>query len=186
MASMGGQAKGSLFVHSRQYLGDAGWNELLATLATADRDVLSEQLATNLWYPVGLWNRLMQALVTTRGAPTVSALSRHIAAEDVNLLFKMLLKMGSPEFLLRRTEAIWSRYFDVGRFVASELQPQHWRLTLTAATGEEDAPSSIVCTYGVTSWVLEALALTGAHSSRLTHTRCRFHGADVCEWSVHW
>ena len=183
---MGGQAKGSLFVHARQYVGPTDWPDLLTTLATRDRELLSEHVATNVWYPVGLWNRLMQALLTARGAPVITSLSRHIAAEDVNFLFKMLLKMGSPEFLLRRTESIWSRYFDTGQFLATELEVHHWRLTLDAAKSEEDAPCSIVCTYGVTGWVSEAMALTGAQSSRLVHTRCRFHGAEVCEWSVHW
>ena len=98
----------------------------------------------------------------------------------------MLLKMGSPEFLLRRTEAIWSRYFEPGVFHAAELEERHWRLSLEAPTGENDAPSALTCTYGIIGWIVEALTLTGAQTGRLVHTRCRFHDAPQCEWSVHW
>ncbi len=183
---MTGQAKGSLFFHTRQFLGPADWRDLVASLPADDREFLGDHLSAHVWYPVSAYNRLMQSLLAMRDSATITALSRHIATEDLNLTFKMLLKMGSPEFLLRRTEAIWSRYFDRGRFLAAEVETHHWRLTLDAATAEDEAPCAIICTWGVPGWIAEALVLTGAPSGRLIHTRCRFHGADLCEWSVHW
>jgi hypothetical protein len=183
---MSGQAKGSLFLHSRQFLGPTGWHDTLAALGRADRDELDDRVATSVWYPIGLWNRLLRQVVTTRGAPTVTELSRHIAKADVNFLFRMLLKMGSPELMLRRCDVIWSRYFDVGTFRTAELEPRHWRLTLDASRDENDGPSVNVCTWATPGWIDEALALTGAQPGRLVHTRCRFDSADQCEWSLQW
>ncbi|HZS37691.1 MAG TPA: hypothetical protein VFF06_12730 [Polyangia bacterium] len=182
-----GRAKGSLFVQTRRFVGgDAKWRELLAKLPPADQRVLDEPFASNGWYPVALWNRLMDSFLAREGGPKVTELSRYIAAEDLNIVFKMLLKMGSPEFVLRRTEAIYLRYFDVGQFVALEQEPRKWKLTLEGATTREGAPGPVVCAWGVPGWLTEALVRTGAKGVRVTHARCRFQGAPKCEFSTSW
>jgi hypothetical protein len=182
-----GRAKGSLFVQTRRFVGgDAKWSELVATVSPADQRVLNEPFASNGWYPVALWNRLMDSYLAREGGPKVTELSRYIAAEDLNIVFKMLLKMGSPEFVLRRTEAIYLRYFDVGQFMAIELEPRKWKLTLEGTTARDGAPGPVICAWGVPGWLTEALVRTGAKNVRVTHAKCRFQGAPKCEFSTSW
>ena len=185
-----GTAKGALFLHARKFVmrlgGERAWLALLAGLRVADRDFLEGRISVGEWVPVGTWNRLMNAFVEGQGGDAAIELSRFVAAEDLNFLFKMLLKMGSPEFVLKRTSAIYLRYFDSGEFVTEELAPREWRLTLTAPTDEEAGPSEVVCTYGVCGWLVEALVRTGAKSAQVRHVKCRFHGAPRCEYKATW
>jgi hypothetical protein len=96
------------------------------------------------------------------------------------------LKMGSPEFVLGRTDSLWSRYFDVGTFENTEVAKRRWALKLTAPTGEDEAPGELTCGPGVCGWLTQALELTGVKAPRVVHTRCRFRHAPACEYEVTW
>jgi hypothetical protein len=182
-----GRAKGSLFLHSRRFVGgEEAWNRLLTSIDEPHRRALSEPFASNVWYPVVLWNRLMDAYLASAGGPKVMELARFVAAEDLNFVFKMLLKMGSPEFVLKRVESIYQRYFDSGAMTASEAGPRHWRVMLDGEADALAAPSAVVCGFGVPGWLTEALIRTGASGVRVAHSRCRYKGAPRCEFVVTW
>jgi hypothetical protein len=181
-----GRAKGSLFTHTRRYVGEKMWATLTEPLPKADRDLYEHGFASSGWYPVGMWNRLMEQYLAREGGPKVTELSRFIAAEDLNFVFRMLLKMGSPEFVLKRTEAIYLRYFDTGQFAAAAVENRRWKLTLEGPLGGEEAPGTVVCGFGVAGWLTEALVRTGAEKARVVHARCRFQGAPRCEFVATW
>jgi hypothetical protein len=116
----------------------------------------------------------------------MTAVARHIADHDLNTLFKVLLKMGSAEFVLGRTDSLWSRYFDMGAFENHEVDRRKWALKLTAPVGEDEAPGELTCGPGVCGWLTQALQLTGVKAPRVVHTHCRFRGAHACDYDVSW
>jgi hypothetical protein len=183
-------AKGSIFVHTKKFVatkrGPQAWPTLLGQLPAEDRQTLEGPMAGATWYPVGLWNRLMRKFVAANGGEVAIELSRYIAAEDLNFIFRMLLKMGSPEFVLKRVSAIYLRYFEAGALTATENSPRDWTLKLDAPREENGGPGEVVCTYGVCGWITEALARTGAKKPQVVHTRCRFRNAPACEYHVTW
>jgi hypothetical protein len=165
------------------------WRAVVDSLPADDRAIIDGLLLVGGWYPVGLWNRCITSYIARYAKDAdaeMTAVARHVAEHDLNTLFKVLLKMGSAELVLRRSDSLWSRYFDVGKFENRELAKRKWALKLTAPTGEEEAPGELTCGPGVCGWLAMALELTGVKAPRIVQTRCRFRSSPSCEYEVTW
>jgi hypothetical protein len=185
--------KGTLLKNLGEFVverhGPAAWREVVDALPEDDRAIIDGLLLVGGWYPVGAWNRCVAGYIKRFAKDAdaeMTAVARHIADRDLNTLFKVMLKMGSAEFVLGRTDSLWSRYFDVGKFENDELAKRHWSLKLTAPVGEDEAPGELTCGPGVCGWLTQALELTGVEAPRVVHARCRFRAAPSCEYDVTW
>jgi hypothetical protein len=187
-----GKAKGSVLLHLRAFVekfhGEEAWEAALGELSSDDRVVLTGLVIHGGWYPVGVWNRVLK-VVLQRHYPSMDdgmrQVSQFIANADLNSVYKMVLRLGSPEFLLKRTDSLWSRYFDTGKMFHEELGPRRWKLRLDAPTDENKAPSYFTCGPGVSAWVGHGLRLTGT-DARVEHIRCRMSLSGPCEYAVQW
>jgi hypothetical protein len=187
-----GQAKGSIFIHLQSFVrkrkGVRAWEDLLERTGPRDREVLESLLIVGGWYPVGAWNRALDTFLPAsydRPDDGMRDLAAYIADADLNRLYKMVLSMGSPEFLMKRTPSLWNRYFDEGDLAATEIDPRRWSLTLNAPRGIEEAPGYFTCGPGVSAWIELGLKRTGVEAT-VIHEKCRFDRARSCEYVVTW
>jgi len=190
VAQARGLCKGTLFVHTRQFVlatgGRAAWERIEARLPSRDRKLLDGIVLAGRWYPIGVWNRLIDAYVAEYHPTRMMELARYTATEDLSALFKRVLRLGSPELILRRANALYSRYFKCGVIDAQEVARRRWSLVLDAPTGIESGPGAITCTHGVCGWIMEGLELSGVRGAQILHARCRFGGGRYCEYEVAW
>jgi hypothetical protein len=190
VATPRGLCKGTLFVHTRQFVlatgGRAAWDHIEARLPARDRKLLDGLMLVGRWYPIGAWNRLIDSYVTEFHPTRMMELARYTATEDLSAMFKRVLKLGSPEMILRRSNALYTRYFKCGVMDAQELAPRRWSLILDAPMGAETGPGAITCTHGICGWIMEGLSLTGVRGAQILHARCRFGGARYCEYEAAW
>jgi len=187
-----GKAKGSVLLPLRSFIekfnGADAWQDVMNGVLPEDRAVLSGLVIHGGWYPVGVWNRALSTYLKqhyTSVDEGMRQVSQFIANEDLNSVYKMVLRLGSPEFLLKRTDSLWSRYFDSGKMFAEETSPRRWKLTLDAPIGENEAPSYLTCGPGVSAWVGHGLHLTRTEA-RVEHVRCRMSTGGSCEYRVQW
>jgi hypothetical protein len=184
-----GQVKGTLLVHLRAHVvdrhGPQTWDRLVAAAPPADRAQLGALIVTGNWYPVGIWNRALAAHLTKNAVdPAVELrdISTRVAETDLHTLFKLTLRLASPEAILRRSNWLWTRYFDRGSVVILDEAPRDWRLRLEAPTAEAEGPIEPVCKYGVTAWLVHALKLSGVMKPLVEHLKCRFSFSRWCEY----
>jgi hypothetical protein len=186
------QCKGTLLVnlklHVEKKLGALGWRSLVESVNATDRSVLDGMVLVGGWYPVGVWNRVLNRYLSQVASPSheMAEIARFVADNDLNAFYKALLRMGSPAFVLQRSDSLWRRYFDVGDFGHQEVGNREYRLTLDAPANAELAPDMWTCNEGVSNWMTHALHLTGAKTGKVTHVRCRFSGASRCEYQARW
>ncbi len=187
-----GQAKGSIFVHLQKFVrtrcGGQAWSDLLERSGPEDQKVLGGLVIVGGWYPVAAWNRALDAFLPAnyeRPDDGMRELAGYIADADLNRVYKMILSMGSPEFLMKRTGSLWNRYFDEGSLVPAEVEPRRWSLTLNAPRGIEEAPGYYTCGPGVCAWIELGLKRTGV-AGTVIHHQCRFDRARTCEYTVTW
>ncbi|HEY2744303.1 MAG TPA: hypothetical protein VGL86_06760 [Polyangia bacterium] len=185
--------KGTLLKNLGDYVvehhSQAAWREVVDGLPADDRAIIDGLLLVGGWYPVGTWNRCIAAYIARYAKDAdaeMTAVARYVADRDLNTLFKVLLKMGSAEFVLGRTDSLWSRYFDMGKLEPSETDKRRWALKLTAPVGVDEAPGELTCGPGVCGWLTQALQLTGVKTPRVVQARCRFHASAACEYEVTW
>jgi hypothetical protein len=192
MITREGHVKGTVLVHMRAFIvqknGEGAWHALLDALGPEDRATLAQIVLVGGWYPVRAWNHAMNVYLPKQfpipGKGMVE-LAKYIAEKDLGMLFKMLLKVGSPGFLMARTPSIWSRYFDTGSLTSEELAKGKWKLFLDAPIRMEEAPNAFTCSEGVCAWIKQGLELTGTRAD-VVQTACRFRGASRCEYTAMW
>ncbi len=191
-----GHVKGSLILHGRDYVvetrGAAAWQTILGALSADDRAIYDGIVMASSWYPVAAWNRITEHVVG-EGGPQASAemrrFSSFISERDLSTIYKVLLKLASPEMLLRRTHSLWSRYFDSGTFEVVREAPRRFEMRLTAPVHHDEAPSRRICAEGVDSWLVKALHMTGAIQPEVQHEHCRFDGGGgggTCSYVAQW
>jgi hypothetical protein len=187
-----GQVKGSLLGHLRVFVlrkhGEAGWKDVLERLPSGDQKILEGILMMGGWYPIGVWNRALDRYLPTYFPDPMSAmmeLSECIAREDLTTLYKLILKVGTPAFIMGKTGSLWARYFNTATLVPTELTPRKWHLELKGPCLEDEAPSVYSCEGGVCGWLTSGLKLTGT-TLHIEQTRCRFGGSPSCEYEASW
>jgi hypothetical protein len=187
-----GRGKGSLLIHARDYVvrdgGERAWNELIEASPVGDRTVLRGILLAGGWYPIGVINRVFAHYCDARPSPDdeMRRLSAYIADTDLGTVYKMALRLGSPEFLVKRTGSLWSRYFDVGELTPTPISKQEWQLRLVMPLEEDRAPNRLFCGPGCPAWIEMGLRLTGAANAKVQHVDCRFNNRQACIYRVTW
>lgn len=190
---MRGNAKGLLFGHLEEFAkttsGPDAYKKTIASLEREDREILEGLVLASGWYPVGTWNRALDTyLKTYHSNPKkgMDAFSVLLGDRELTGLVKFVLKLGSPEFMLKRTNFLWNRYFDQGTFAAEEIGPKHFRLTLEGPVDENLGPSRYNCAQGAAPWLTRGLQLAGCANGKVDHLKCRFDGGGRCEFRATW
>lgn len=187
-----GRCKGSILVHLRSYAEAkyraGAWQEVIDEATPEDRAILQGLIIAGGWYPVGVWNNALGVLLPRHRGVSIDhemrSIAAHIADKDLNSVYKMILRLGSPEFLLRRTDSLWSRYFDSGRLRHEEIGPRRFKLFLEAPA-TVDSPDRLTCDPGVCAWIEMGMKNTGVEG-QVKHLDCRFTNGARCEYLVTW
>ena len=190
---MRGNAKGLLFGHLQEFAtknsGPDAYAKTIAALGPEDRDDLNGIVLAGGWYPVGTWNRALDMYLRTYHANPkkgMDAFSVLLGDRELTGIVKFVLKLGSPEFMMKRTNFLWARYFDQGTFSAQELGPRQFKLTLEGPVDENLGPSRYNCAQGAAPWLTRGLQLGGCTNGKVEQTKCRFDGGSHCEFSATW
>jgi len=184
--------KGSLLVHLRafgiQKFGQPAWDSVVKGLRPDDQAALGGVLLVAAWQPVGVWNRTLEAFLTTNYAVPETGMRQFagfVADRDLNSLFRLVLKVGSPEFVVGRTPSLYNRYFQEGRFEPKKLADGHWTATLTVSSHVDVGPGLLSCDSGISAWLSQALELSGVRPT-VAHPRCRFRHSPFCQYDMSW
>lgn len=189
-----GNAKGLLFSYLKDYMaaqqGARVWGEMVARQAQTDRVVLEGLVLASGWYPIGTWNRLLATYLDHHHGPQAMNAMRqfgdYLGDRELNSLVRFVLRLGSPEFMLRRTDFLWRRYFDTGTFGVEEVKERRWKLWLDAPCHEEQAVARFTCGGGPGPWLERGLQLSGLKGGKVQKTSCRWDGARRCEFVATW
>ena len=187
-----GRAKGLLFNYLHDWVvdnhGEAAWQRGLERARPEERALYDDLILASSWQPVSAWNGICSAFFGMQYPDPNTGMRlfcSYLGDRELTTIVKMVLKLGSPEFMLRRTGFLWGRYFDTGKFGAEELAPGHWRLWLEGRGDERTTAGPLTCANGPGPWLEQGLALSG-NPGTVRHVRCRYQGLDRCEFEARW
>ncbi|MFK7985686.1 MAG: hypothetical protein AB8I08_06610 [Sandaracinaceae bacterium] len=185
-----GHAKGLLFNYLRDWAIDThsqeAWERALDKTTPREKQLYESFVLASSWQPVDAWNTVVRAFFEQEYADPnegMSVFCAHLGELELTTLVRLVLQIGSPEFMLKRTGFLWNRYFDTGTFGAEEQDRGHWRLWLDADTDVASAAGVLTCANGPGPWLQRGLALSGVGGT-VQHVRCRFRGHPRCEFEA--
>ena len=183
------QIKGNLLGRRAWYVRDRWGADAVAAVARnvpeSARTFLGEAPPlTFAWYPFGVMMDIDRAIVEGPMRGDVAKMTEFgsaIAKHDLPLLYKVLFKVGSPTFIVKRLNIVAKQYIR-----ESTVSP--------AITGDKEAVTTLggrrfpmyFCTYGVSGWFHAALELSGAKSPTVEHESCLHRGDAACTWRLRW
>ena len=184
MARVKGTAVASSLRFVRERFGESALARVLEGLSEEDNRVLKAGVLAASWYPMGLFLRFMQEAERQFGVQEpdlVRRMGRASADYSVTTIYRIFLKMGTPEFILGHAAPVFGSYYDTGSMRVAERRSGHAVAELTGFA--ESAPQFCRRILG---WMERTLELTGAKNVRCTHSRCIHRGDAVCRFDGDW
>ena len=155
---------------------------LIKSLTPEDAAYLHRIVLAGDWIPIDVMNRITEAAAASAGKPLDSfarSAGRFAADEAVNGIYRWIVFLRTPAFVLGKASRAWSTLYNRGRL---ELTTEG----RSAAVVLHDFPSHPAGCGRVTGWMEKLGEMTGVENLRVIHRRCRANGAPECEWSVTW
>jgi uncharacterized protein (TIGR02265 family) len=166
----------------RERSGEPGLQRVLARLSESDRKACAHVL-TGMWYPFELNERVDEAVAAEVGIgeQVFLLMGEKSAAHNLGAVHRAFIDEHDPHGLLRRAAQIYQMYYDTGRRTYEKLGEKKAMLT----TRESATFSKHDC-LTVVGWHRKAIEMCGGSNVRVTETKCRARGADVCEYICEW
>lgn len=103
-----------------------------------------------------------------------------IAKHDLPLMFKVIFKLGSPGFIMKRLGMAYRQYLRPGNIVAVvDGKKAHVEL-------RDVVYPHYMCAYGIAGWARASIILSGGTNVASIHSSCVHDGDPQCTWQINW
>ena len=166
----------------REQHGEEGVQRVLQRLSDEDRKVCTTILV-GAWYPFELNERVDDAIADEMhmGENVFLLMGEKSAEQNLKGSHRAMLSPGDPHGLLRRAPQIYQMYYDIGRRTYERAGDKKAILR----TYDAPTPSHHDC-LTIVGWHRKAIEMCGGKDVRVTETKCRTKGADLCEYVCEW
>lgn len=182
-----GAAKGTLVASRPRYVreehGEEAHRRLAEALSPEARVVYEQPPLPFTWTPMTQLVAIDRAIVEGPMRGEVAAMRRFgelIARYDLPVVYKVLFRVGSPSFVIKRIGMAYAQYLRGGK-VSAEASSQEATVWL-----ERYVQPLYLCAYGIPGWIAAALTMSGGEKVTVTHETCAHRGAARCEWRASW
>lgn len=176
-----GSALTSVKPFVERHLGPSAWLDFLQQGSPVVAETFSRPIITMSWYPLTAVVDGMDTLVVLAEDPGVlREYARFNLDFGTKMIFRAIFKLGSPEFMIARSDQVWRKYYSAGRVVC-EAKAGRARMQV------HDFPPVNHNFDRVVMYSTEAVLLkAGAQEVTASHTRCNRAGSPYCEYAFTW
>jgi hypothetical protein len=182
------QVKGNLLASRPRYVreqwGDEAYAEVASKLSPSARSIFEGTILPFAWYPFPDMAEIDRAIVAGPMVGDVSqmkAFGSTIARYDLPNLYKVLFKIGTPSFFMKRINAVYSTYIRGGAIATSFISKEN----AVVAQPVGDFPFYF-CDQGIPGWFTAAIELSGGWQVRVDQVACVHKGGARCIWNAEW
>lgn len=173
MSSTRETISGALFLNIRAWIDDNHGRETFEAMVKAlpgDQQelALSRAIVNTTRVPAAIWTELGRQAITRFGLTGENGfhgIARSVAMKDLSGYMKVLMKVGTPSFVLTRFPRVWSHYFSAGVLEVEKRDSYSGEVIIRDAQAFGEAALE-----GATSWMRAALAYAGAKEIRIVRT----------------
>ncbi len=162
--------------------GEEAFGRVLARLSDDDRKSCAHVMPA-AWYSFELNKRLDEAIAAEMGMGDNAfiLMGEKSATHNLGTTHRAFIVESDPHGLLRRTAQIYQAYYDTGRRTYDRLDEKKAVLR----TYDSETFSKHDC-LTVVGWHKRAIEMCGGTNVRVTETKCRAKGAEICEYVCEW
>ncbi len=164
--------------------GGAGLAKLRAQCSPELRAAIDAGIVKAAWYPLPLFIELCERIDQIFGAgdrALIRALGRHGADANLTTIYRLFFKVGTVHWILGRAVRLWSAHYDTGYL---EVMTRGPKSALARVRGFA-TPHPVHC-LSVEGWCERSIELSGGAGAKVTETKCRTRGDDLCQFELTW
>lgn len=181
--------RGSLFASLpdfvKRHFGDNQWDDFLRRLDPVAHQTLKNDFDALAWYPFSVISNAVDVMVQmsdqNRALDTLQKFAAHNLDRATNLIFKAIFKIGSPEFMVSKSDQVWAKYYSTGKMETADCSKGKATVRL------RDFPEM---THNYNRVVLFAIGATivkaGGKITTQEIVRDIQGGSDFCEYHYEW
>jgi len=182
------QVKGTAVLGTIRFIketfGDEGLSRVVGHLDEQDRTRMEAVVLASAWYPVSFLLALMKAAKKEFGdqmPEVVTNIGRASADYAHTTVYKLVFKVGSPQWIISKASTIFSSFYDQGQMVVTEKGPKFANVEMR----DFGEPAPEFCER-IAGWIVRTFELSGAKDVQLRHVTCVCKGAKVCRFEGTW
>jgi hypothetical protein len=164
--------------------GSAEFGKILAHLDSETQKAFRGPISPSSWYPFDAFARFLEADVQeTAGGNEEELIKRSelVIERQLRGIYKIFVRLGSPEFVIRRIAAVHSTYFD-GVEIVPEMQGSKGAAIRYIGFAKEHR----IIGFAIIGFFRKALEISGAKNIRV-HFRVPIEaGEKYCELALSW
>ena len=179
-----GTAMKSTLKYIQGRLDDARLDAFVKGLPEEIQEFFKKPLFASEWYPSEPMAHLMEAFAQNLGEKPHDvywAMGRQSSDDGLNTVYKIFIRLGNPEFIIRKAPYVWTTYYSEGAFETHVTPPNGALLVLKGCR----IPHPAICVR-VGGWMQRTLEHSGAKDPKVLHSACTLTGAGTEEWKVSW
>lgn len=179
-------AKGSLILGRLQYVEKtypASWEQYTDELEPGTREAIRAGLLKSSWYPIEMLlsvGDVAERMFGSGDHEVIRKMAAYSARVNMPTVYKVFLRLGSPEFMVSRLPRIWSTLYDSGAMTGHVVG--HSAIVELRDFGHPDRG---LC-QGMSGFMEECLRIIGMKHVIPRHPTCRCDGAELCRWEATW
>lgn len=182
------QIKGSAILETIHQIksrsGDDALNKILGLLDEEARKVLQGEILISTWYPLDVFTRFLEVEIQVLAGGNEEMVTR--GAEAVNErqlrgIYKAFVKLGSPEFVIKRIAAVHATYFEG---VPIEVEMPAPRSAIVRYKGFQKQHR--LMGFAIIGFFKKALEISGAKDVAVRFTVPIEAGQEFAELSITW
>ncbi|MCP4653618.1 MAG: hypothetical protein GY858_09605 [Candidatus Omnitrophica bacterium] len=169
----------------KENFGDAGFSKILNAVSEEDQRILSSKfIPVTTWVSFDTYMHLLAAIVSELGSGDESILMRLSAdctKKELRGVYSIFIKLGSPEFIIKRAASMFEKYFSFGEVAVTNLG--HKNIMLRFCGFEKQHRLIEVATF---SFCKVALELTGGKNPDVKLVKSLADGTGYFELACTW
>ncbi len=180
--------KGTLVLAAMRFIderiGPEGRQAILPELREEDRRLLETGALASAWYPISLLltlHRLAQKHFGDRFPNIHREIGRAAADYGFTTVYRIFLKVGSPEFILARATSVFAKYYESGTMRVAFSEKGH----AICEIAEFADPAPELCDR-IAGFLARTIELSGGKDFRQVHPQCVNRGDPLCRFEGWW
>jgi hypothetical protein len=182
------QIKGSAIKETIEQIkkraGEEAFQKILGLLDEETRKVCGGEIFASSWYSLDFFTRFLEIeirVLANGNEEMVTRGSEAIIERQLRGIYKAFVKLGSPEFVIKRIAAVHATYF---QGVPIDVQLQGQGKAKIRYTGFQQQHR--IMGFAIIGFFKKALEISGAKDIALNFTTPIEEGKDYCELSIAW
>jgi hypothetical protein len=182
------QIKGSAIQETLKQIlrrsGDDALNKILALLDDQARTVLKREIFASTWYPLDVFTRFLEMEIKVLAAGDENMVTRGSEAvieRQLRGIYKAFVKLGSPEFVIKRIAAVHATYFEGVPIEVDLPAPRSANIRYTGFQKQHR-----IMGFAIIGFFRKALEISGAKDVAIHFTVPIEEGKEFAELSITW